>query len=139
LRCGPAIHAARAEDAEELAARLWDDLVVGRRRRMHASDPARGRTGAFLAALARQQLWRLSRAALRPGRALAPLPEGDIAAPLADVSPEREPREEFVGRLTPADRRFYRERLPAPGAEPVGPAAASPARTGSPTPAAPKH
>jgi hypothetical protein len=99
------------EDSEDVAARLWCDLVVGRRRGMDGSDPDHGRTGAFLAAVARQQLRRLSRAALRPGRALAPRPEGDIAVASAHGFPGRKLLEEFVATLTPAEQHFYRERL----------------------------
>jgi hypothetical protein len=78
---------------------------------MHGSDPDPGPTGAFLAAVARQQLRRLSRAALRPRRALSSPPQGDIASPPTDVSFERVLLEEFVATLTPAEHRFYRERL----------------------------
>jgi hypothetical protein len=102
--------------AEDVAARLWYDLVVGRRRGMLGSDPDHGRTGAFLAAVARQQLRRLSRTAVRPGRALSSPPHGDIATPAA-LSPRRELTEEFVATLTPAERGFYRERLLVPAGE----------------------
>jgi hypothetical protein len=99
------------EDPEDVAARLWFDLVVGQRRALRGSNPDGGWTSAFLAAVARQQLRRLSRAALRLGRAAAPQPRGDIATPPTDVSFERVLLEEFVATLTPAEHRFYRERL----------------------------
>jgi DNA-directed RNA polymerase specialized sigma24 family protein len=103
--------AGRAEDAEVVLARLWYALVADGGRRPGTFDPARADPGSLLAAVARKQLARLSGAARRPGRALAPLPSGDIASPPADVVSERALREEFVGRLTEAERRFYRERL----------------------------
>ena len=99
------------EDPEDVAVRLWFDLVVGQRRALLGANPDGAWTSAFLAGVARQQLRRLSRAALRPGRAVAPQPRGDIATPPTDVSFERVLLEEFVATLTPAEHRFYRARL----------------------------
>jgi DNA-directed RNA polymerase specialized sigma24 family protein len=101
----------RADRAEEVLARLWYALVRGRGAPLHRFDPARGPLGGLLAAVARQQLYRLCRSARRPGHTLRPLPARDIAAPPAEPVSERVLLEEFVGRLTPTEARFYRERL----------------------------
>jgi DNA-directed RNA polymerase specialized sigma24 family protein len=100
----------RADQTEEVLAQLWYGLLINHHQ-LRQFDPARGHLAAFLVAVARQQRSRLSRATRRPGRTLAPLPSGDIAASPADRLPEPTLLEEFVGRLTEAERRFYQERL----------------------------
>jgi hypothetical protein len=69
---------------------------------------------AFLAAVALQQAARRSRSAVRSGRTPARLPATRIAAPAAYAASDWALLEAFVGRLTRAERRFYRNRLLVP-------------------------
>jgi hypothetical protein len=70
-----------------------------------------------MTALARQQLLRLSRAALRPERLVSLRSPGDIALPPDETLLGPGLVGEFVARLTPAERRFYQDWLLAPPGE----------------------
>jgi hypothetical protein len=108
---------AHTDCPEEALARLWYGLAAGGRDRLPCFATGRGEHGAFLAAVARRQLARLAPAACRPGRALTPAAGGGIAVVPDDVLSEGTVIGEFVGRLTKAERRFYRRRLLAPPSE----------------------
>jgi hypothetical protein len=96
----------------QVVAQHWCALVVGGCERRGRCRPAQ--LGALLAAVARQQLLRLSGAALRPARAFAlPFP-GDLSLPPDDTLLGPGLVAEFVAGLTPAEQRFYRDWLLAP-------------------------
>jgi hypothetical protein len=106
----------------QVVAQLWCALVVGGFDRRGRCCPTRGRLGDLLAAVARQQLLRLSRAAVRPERVLALRSRGDISLPPDDTLLGPGLVGEFVAGLTPAEQRFYRGWLLAsPGERDVPP------------------
>jgi hypothetical protein len=101
---------------EEAAACLWCALLLGGGR-LGRSRAARLRLARLLDFVARQQLRRLFRAALRPERALSQRTLGSIGSPTDDLVPGPAFWAEFVGTLTPDEQRFYRERLLSPPGE----------------------
>jgi DNA-directed RNA polymerase specialized sigma24 family protein len=111
--------AGRADLADEIMGRLWYALVEEGCDRLSHFNPARGRLGAFLTMIVRQQVQQWFRGHAGPRR-LVPLPRVQRSAPDAEPLSLSTLLEEFEQRLSPFQRRFLRDELLAPaGGEPA--------------------